>query len=335
MKSAEAMTELVKKYEDQEQFPRMIGSEGGMDYLIVAKDEKAGLQLGIKALFGQGVRDDKQAILCGFRLRSARIPDAKSVASVSSIAGETQAEGYEPKNPHEGWDFPWERVGSTSTGDRASLIRTIALSRTPDEAGWVFDDLDHVRFFGKVQKFLHDRVPEEQFVVTDDDIADYLRASYYGPVLTMQAMGGDPKKQLELLEHTWETKVKNHEAHQAQYEERKAALLAKIAEMESGEPAAYQPKAHFGEDDLIPMESVAQAMLEGAKPKLSVVSSDDSEGNGGESYEESAGGFGSVDEEPDMSSEAQHDDTVSVGHLQDSEGLASEEPNVDEGPAAA
>jgi hypothetical protein len=66
-----------------------------------------------------------------------------------------------------------------------------------------------------------------------------------------------------------------------------------------------------------------------------VVSSDDSEGNGGESYEESAGGFGSVDEEPDMSSEAQHDDTVSVGHLQDSEGLASEEPNVDEGPAAA
>ncbi len=67
------MTELVKKYQNGEEFPRMIGSGGGMDYLIVARNEKTGLQLGVKPMFGIGKVEGKTATLVSFRLRSAYI----------------------------------------------------------------------------------------------------------------------------------------------------------------------------------------------------------------------------------------------------------------------
>jgi hypothetical protein len=275
------MTELVKKYQDTEAFPRMIGTEGSLDYLIIAKDPAAGLQLGIKTMIGTGEQDGKSAILVGFRLRSARIPGS----NVASFGDEQPAE---KKQPHEGWAFPWEKAGPSHTGPRASLIRTIALARSPDEAGWVFDDLDHVRFFGKVQEFLLSQVPEEQLVVTTDDITDYIKASIYPVLLMMEASTGNPIKQLEMLELQWETQVKDHAAAQEAYEAKKAQLQEQIAALEAGGAPTYHPKAHFGDDELVPMESVAHAMLQGAKPKLIAI-------DGGLSDDENSGTFESTD----------------------------------------
>jgi hypothetical protein len=289
------MTELVKKYQDEEQYPRMIGSEGGMDYLILAKNEETGLQLGLKPMFGVGNVQGKQTVLVSFRLRSARIP---GTGGQVIAMGDAQSEG-EPnslKDPHEGWDFPWERVGDSHTGPRASLIRTAVLARTQNEAQFVFDDLDHIRFYGKVMDFLHQHIPEEQFAVTDEDITSFLKASYYPQVLGLQASAGDPHKQLEMLELSGATQVTNHEANQEAYEKAKKELLEKIAAAEEGTAPKYHPKAHFGEDELIPMESVVHAVLSGAKPQLSVV---------GDEEAPATGSFESMDE-PDMSAEG-HD----------------------------
>jgi hypothetical protein len=303
MKNAEQMTALVEKYEDQEQFPRMIGTGGGMDYLIVAKNPEKGIQLGVKALIGKGHVDGKKAILCGIRLRSAFIdPQNANVANFSG--GDEQEIG----NPAEVYPFNWESVGQTSTGFRASLIRTLPLARGMEEAGWVLDDLDHVRFFGKLSAMLREHVPEEQFVVTDEDIKNYLIASYYPALLHMEVQyGNDPEKELELLDLTWKTKVEDHDKHKAAYEERRAELLQKIAEIEKDGAPQYHPKSHFGEEELIPLDGVATTMLKGTKPKLSLVTSEHapSEGDESDSQEEetsSGSAFESTDE-PDMSAE--------------------------------
>lgn len=301
------MTELVKKYQNTDEFPRMIGSGGGMDYLIVAKDEAKGLQLGIKTLIGGGVVEGKSSILIGFRLRSARIPGS-NVASIGDEAKEMSL-------PHEGWSFPWESVGASNTGDRASLVRTLALARTSAEANWVFDDLDHVRFFGKVQAFLLEHVDASQLVVTTDDITNYIKASIYPVLLNMQAQSGDPVKQLEMLELQWDTMVKDHAAAKESYETKKADLLAKIAEMEAGEAPTYHPKAHFAEDELIPMDGVANAMLSGAKPKLSAVQTGDIDNLEGEGS----------DEEPDMSAESDPFGTSETGPMPDGEEAPGEQ----------
>ena len=269
-------TGLVKKYQDQKQFPRMIGTGGGMDYLIVARNPDKGVQLGIKPLFGAGSTENGPAIIVGFRLRAARIPGA----NVAQMEGEAAAS----VDPWDVWDFPWEKCGMSNTGIRASLIRSMALSRSPEDARWLFDDLDHVRFFGKVQQFLADHVPEEQFVVTTDDAADYFRASFYAPILAMQSQT-DPKAALELLDHQWETQVKNHEKYQEMYEQKRKELLAQIEAAETGEAPQYVPKAHFS-DELESESGVAKAMLSGAKPKLSVVGGTEGAGSDEDQSEE-------------------------------------------------
>jgi hypothetical protein len=310
--NSEKMTALVKQYGDAEQFPRMIGSEGGMDYLIFAKNPEKGVQLGIKALFGQGKVEGNVAVLVGFRLRAAYI-DGSNVQSIDE-------DKPEQVTPWGAYDFPWETRGMSNTGYRASLVRTLPLARTADDAGFIFDDLDHVRFFGKLLQFLHDKVPEEQFVVTDEDVKNYLTASYYPAILALEAASGDPRKQLEQLDLAWETKVKNHAEHQELYEKRRAALLEQIAALDADEAPSYHPKAHFGDEELIPMDSVAHAMLSGTKPKLSLVGG--SEGEGSDEPEPSSA-FESTDE-PDMSAEADPASQLDT---------AGEEPS--EGPTAA
>jgi hypothetical protein len=290
--NSEKMTALVKQYGDAEQFPRMVGTEGGMDYLIVAKNPEKGVQLGIKALFGQGSVEGVSAILVGFRLRAALIPGS----NVTSL-DEQEPQGSE--YPWDVYDFPWEATGMSHTGYRGSLVRTLPLARNMNDAGFILDDLDHVRFFGKLLQFLHDKVPEEQFVVTDDDVKNYLLAAYYPAILALEAASGDPRKQLEALDLAWETKVKNHAEHQANYEKARAELLEKIAALDAAEPPTYHPKAHFGDEELISLDSVAVTMLKGTKPKLSIV--DPNEGEGSDEPEKSA--FESTDE-PDMSAEA-------------------------------
>lgn len=266
------MSALVAKYSDNEQFPKMIGSGGGLDYLVIARNPATGLQLGIKTLVGSGMVEGKQAILVGFRLRSAYIPG--SGGSVTSIGGDQieASQVTDKKQPHEGFPFPWESVGESATGDRASLVRTVALNRTPEEAKWVFDDLDHIRYFGKLQAMLHEHVPDENWIITDDDLSDYIRASIYPTILAMSA-GNDPAKKLELLEMAKQKNAEHFKQFEDQYNAQKASLEAEIAaKAEGGESAeTYHPKAHFGDDELVPMDSVAHAMLKGAKPKLGVV----------------------------------------------------------------
>ena len=99
MKSAEEMTEQVKKYGNEEKFPRMRGTQGGLDYLIIAKDPANHCQLGIKALIGMGSVEGQSAILIGFRLRSAFIPGEQesNVTSIDS-ADEEKPEQPEAKN---------------------------------------------------------------------------------------------------------------------------------------------------------------------------------------------------------------------------------------------
>lgn len=259
------MTALVTKYQDNTQFPKMIGTGGGMDYLVIAKNPKTGLQLGIKTLVGQGVVEGKTAILVGFRLRSAYIPGA-DMGTIVGLGGETieASEVTDKKQPHEGYPFAWENVGNSPTGDRASLIRTVALNRTPEEAKWVYDDLDHIRFFGKLQAMLHEHVPDEQWVITDDDLSDYIRASIY-PTLTGMEAQHDPAKMLEFL------KLQKSQ-HSNALDEKIKALEAQV-EAKPAEDEVYHPKAHFGDDELVPMDSVAHSMLKGAKPKLGVVAS--------------------------------------------------------------
>lgn len=269
------LTETVAKFADAEQYPKMIGSQGGMDYLVIARNPETGLQLGIKTLFTQGILEGKQAMLVGFRLRCAYIPG--SGGSVHGITGDeiNASQVTDKKEPHEGWAFAWEQVGGSNTGDRASLVRTVALNRTPDEAKWIYDDLDHIRYFGKLQAMLHEQVSDEHWLITDDDLTDFIKASIYPSILSMAA-ATDPAEQLKLLELKM-IKHKEHSAHfEQQYEAQKAILQAQIdAKAESGEIETYQPKAHFAEEELVPMDSVAHHMLKGAKPKLGVVGGTD------------------------------------------------------------
>lgn len=328
--NSEALTALVKQYGDQEQFPRMIGTCGGMDYLIVAKDPQSGVQLGIKALIGLGAVGDDQAILCGFRLRAAYINPHDGPNNVTSIETEGE-EKPEAKMPWEVFDFPWENTGLSNTGYRGSLIRTLPLARTAEDAGWVLDDLDHVRFFGKLAQFLHDKVPDELFVVTEEDIKNYLIASYYPALLGMQAAHGDPKKQLEALDLAWETEVKDHAAHEEKYQAARKELLAKIAEMDAGEEPTYHPKAHFGEEELVPLEGVTSAMLKGTKPKLSIVTGAEGEGSDSDQEDEAqASAFETAAEETEQPAEAQQGEQE-----QPSEQPVDEPGPTDEPPAAA
>jgi hypothetical protein len=270
------MTALVKKYEDEETFPRMIGTSGGMDYLIIAKDPVNGVQIGIKPLVAVGSVEGNNALIFGFRLRAAYIPDAEPTDNVVTLqpsdGAAPKADDTEKLQPQVVYPFEWENIGHTGTGYRASLNRSVAFNRTPEDAEWAFQDMDHTRFFGKLAALLHSNIPDAQWVVTDEDVKGYMTASYYPFVLMLEA-ASNPQKALELLDLRWETKVKDHAAHQEQYEKMRAELVEKIAAVAKGDEPTYHPKAHYADADFQPMDGTIQGMLKGAKPKMAVVES--------------------------------------------------------------
>lgn len=271
------MTALAEKYADTERYPRMIGTGGTPDYLIIGKRPELNLQLGLKVLIGVGGNSEEaKSILVGFRLRSAVIPGFTPEAEVHSLVeGETDKPQVVQGQPAEGWAFPWERNGYSATGHRAALDRLIALNRTLSDASFVYEDLEQIRFYGKVMNFLREHLPVEQWAVTEDELIEYIKVSLYEPLTAMQA-ATDPVKELELLEHNWQTKQEQFAQYETAYKEKKAELEAKIAAAAEGGEPAYQPKAHYS-DELVTAEAVSVSMLKGAKPKLAVVAGTDTE----------------------------------------------------------
>lgn len=176
---------LQEKYADQSQFPRMIGTMGGWDYIILAKRPEVNLQLGIKPLIMIGTNQCQ----IGFRLRSAPIPGTvglnMDVPLLPGADGDPQkaTQGY----PSTGWAFPWEKVSE----ERASLVRFFTYQRQASQIKHLFKDMKQHRFYGKVTSFLMEQVDGMQLQVTPDEIHEWFQAIFSESVIKV-AMHHDP-----------------------------------------------------------------------------------------------------------------------------------------------
>lgn len=238
---------LIGKYSNKEVFPRMFGTEGKMNYIILAKRPEVNLQLGIRPLLTIG----KSKTSVGFRLRSAPIPAGDVVPLLGN--GQSVQQGF----PSTGWAYPWEKVSS----ERASLVRMFSFERPAEQIKFIWEDLSVHRFFGKLNSFLLECAPPEQWQITPEELKEWMLAGFYPTVAQIQAQF-DPKFQLEMIKT------------QSQKQAEEAAL--KIADLENAIDQAAG--SGVGEDEYVPgkldteefidPKSTAAVMLGKVKPVL-------------------------------------------------------------------
>ena len=237
---------LVTKYQNKEVFPRMFGTEGKMNYIILAKRPELNLQLGIRPLLTIG----KSKTSVGFRLRSAHIPSGDVVPL---LTGQAVQQGF----PASGWAYPWEKVSS----ERASLVRMFTFERPADQIKFIWEDLSVHRFFGKLNSFLLECAPAEQWQITPEELKEWMLAGFFPTVQKVQSQF-DPKFAFELTKKAGE--------------EHQAALNAKLATLQDKMDAAAG--SGIGDDEYVPgkleteefvdPKSTAAMMLGKVKPVL-------------------------------------------------------------------
>ncbi len=159
---------LMAKYADQTMFPRMIGTMGGMDYLILAKRPEVNLQLGLKPL----VTINSNSCQIGFRLRSAPIPNTAVDMEVPLLPGQPGSGMVTQGYPSTGWAFPWEKVSE----ERASLVRMFTYHRPASQIKHIFKDLKQHRFYGKVTSFLMEQIDPNTLEQTPENMHEFIMA---------------------------------------------------------------------------------------------------------------------------------------------------------------
>lgn len=308
-----ALQALVTKYADQNAYPRMIGTGGTMDYIIVAKRPDVNLQLGIKPLFGA----NGHQTTVGLRLRSAPIPGATVHAF-----GETGSvsQGY----PSTGWDFPWEKVSE----ERASLVRTFTFNRSPDDIEFLWEDLKEHRFYGKVLSFLLEKVEAEHLEVASEEIGEFFNACLFPAVLATQAQS-DPEAGLMLVDAQQDIVAGQLSAKKAELEAKLKTGAKKTKKDKVYEPVAAS--ASLGTE-----ANVSAMLLQGLSPDLNANGAsealndlaaealgdfDENDGDGGEWNTEG-------DDDPSVADAdiGEPDDAVGFGGLI----LPDSDPNKDE-----
>lgn len=173
-------------------FEMMKGTEGNLDYIVIAKQPEKGLQLGLKVLWGLAEKDGSTKVVVGLRLREARIPEVVPMGEFSKVT--------EPKDPGQGWSFDWERVNHK----RASLIRVLMMERGPDEIQLLMADLKSIRFGYKALAFVQAKSLPEQWVLNVDQLNDYIIGAL-AEGINQAAAAVDPVAKLEFL-NTQKTK---------------------------------------------------------------------------------------------------------------------------------
>ena len=261
--------ELKDEFNDFDKHPRMRGTGGNLDYLIVAVDPKSKMRLGIKPLFATGQNGQGKPITTlGFRIRSAPIDPEEAFTHQINEEPEI-GEASEKVAPNEAFELPWENYpGDKIATYRASLIRMVGLNRSAEEIRQVPMDVHELRIAGKLYNFLLEAAPAETMTVSLEELTKWLDVEVDKFVTTVRAHLGDPKANLEALEQ-------QKESFGQHYADKKAELEKAIAEAEAeGDEVEYHPKAHYAAE-FTDSDSVVSAMIAGAKPNLSVVGSDD------------------------------------------------------------
>ena len=240
---------LKAKFENTDEFPRMYGTQGGLDYIILAKRPDVNLQLGIKPLISIGT--DKTSV--GFRLRSAPIPGTVVDMSVPLLPGADTAGQVIQGYPATGWSFPWEK----SSDERASLVRMFTYDRGASEIAFLWQDMKAHRFYGKLTAFLMEKVEADHLQVTPEDLNGFFQAILCDPVFKV-ASKYDPALKAEHLKMQGQAALAEAEA-----------LEKWLAENPTKTMADYKPVAASAEFQSA--ESVAEQMLQGVKPDLQLI----------------------------------------------------------------
>jgi len=276
------MEAILAKFEDKEKYPRMYGTEGKMDYIVVACDEETGMQLGIKPLFGL-VDKDGPKIMAAFRMRSA---------AQTNVSAFGEASAKKTVSPNKAFDFPWEKADYK----RASLIRTIILDRTPDEANRALGDLKAIRYASKIRELIQAVVPLDKWIVSAEDFDEFV----YGTAeafFAQVAAHSDPAARLVVLKQQKEAAEKAFAEQMKAYEDDIAAAEAAVAEQAGAQDPDYVPPAKPAlVEELTTLSQASAAHAQLAPLKLKVVAgtdvapmgddegSDDFGGDEGEDY---------------------------------------------------
>lgn len=171
----------MKAVEDNKNFKFIVGSEGGMDYLVVAINKD--VCLGVKPVLGAippVTPGGSVQLFVGARIRAARMQEQpNSVVEIGNLTAISSPLGFQEAFP----DIQFQKVNK----QRASTELGVLLPFTPWIKGSTTESIQKVQYHQKLAEFLMKNVPEGgSFAVEPDEFMQFIKDRYNANIIDIE-----------------------------------------------------------------------------------------------------------------------------------------------------